>query len=429
METETFNKLLQQNEGINLEFKQEVNLDDTYVKADFLRHFLALANSANNQAYLIVGIEDEARRIVGLKDEHVFSEERVQQVVRQYCTSPINFSFEIISIQSLSVAVITIPKSETKPHWLIKDIEGRYSNNKVWKIPKERIFIRRGSITDEANPTEIIKMGVTTNTLQPLVKLIVNEVVTSQYQEKRKKHWRDLGSIDFGVMHDHENSRRFFFYSLILAMYEIFGTKKYTLFNGLLRTCKRPVEGQILTVYEFICHQIEFCEVIRREYVRFIDKVIEQKRRGAEKSLALSQYKESLNNEQQFKLPKDWRIHDGIKYSPAWFPIELICDSADKSMSIRSLIKLSPNPLDYPNKVTTTSEMFCYLASHNRELIILDDFDFSIYEENYPLTKLFIDFMDRQPIDFSLFRINVDDYEEWDYINPKLDKEIRRTRK
>ena len=425
METQLVNELLQQDEGIGLEFKEEVNLSDKFVKADFLRHLLALANSAIGHAYLVVGIEDKTRKVVGLKDEHNFSEERVQQIVRQYCTPPIKFIFEVVLVNGLSVAVITIPESNTKPHWLIKDIEGRYPNNKVWKISKERVFIRRGSTTDEANPTEVIKLGLTANTLQQVVKITVNEILTSQYQESRRKKWRRLGSIDFGVISDNEKSREFFFYSLILAMYEVFGTEKYITFNGLLRLREESAGGQNVTVYELICPQIEFCEAVRREYVGFINKIMKQKSQGLEKRAAFSEIKKVSDN--QFKFLKDWRVQGEIKYHPRGLPLEFICDYADKLMSIRTLTKLSPTPLDYPNKVTTTSEMLCYIASYSHlPFVLLDDFDFSVYGENYPLTKLFIDLTDRQEIDFGRFRINVNNYEEWDYLNPALDKEIRR---
>lgn len=156
---ELIQKLIAQSESTKIEFKEEVNLDDKYSMADFLHHILSLANSPGNTAYLIIGVQDETKKIIGLRNNHGLKEERIQQLVRRYCSPPISFSFNIISMDGEQIGVVAIPPSSLKPHSFSEDIAGRIilsdGKEKHWKFPREKIYLRRGSITDEAVFEEI----------------------------------------------------------------------------------------------------------------------------------------------------------------------------------------------------------------------------------------------------------------------------------
>lgn len=155
MNVNTLRELIQQDEGLNLEFKEGINLKDKYAKADFLRHILSLANSPGGPAYLLIGVEDKSKKPIGLIEDHGITEERLQQLVNQYCTPPLEFSFSLVALNGIPIGIVEVPPSVSKPHWLTEDIAGRNEKGEEWKLPKGRIFVRRGSITVEADPAGI----------------------------------------------------------------------------------------------------------------------------------------------------------------------------------------------------------------------------------------------------------------------------------
>jgi hypothetical protein len=53
-------------------------------------------------------------------------------------------------------------------------------------------------------------------------------------------------------------------------------------------------------------------------------------------------------------------------------------------------------------------------------------FDTSTVNHHDGLAKLFLDILDREPISLGKVRINVEDYEDGDYLNPQADLEFGR---
>jgi hypothetical protein len=45
---------------------------------------------------------------------------------------------------------------------------------------------------------------------------------------------------------------------------------------------------------------------------------------------------------------------------------------------------------------------------------------------SYPLSKLMLEFLDNRSVDFGNLRVNVENCEDWDYVNPAADEEFRR---
>src|SRR5574340_1144624 len=115
MDIRTLEKLLAQEEGDQLDFKERLDLDDKEGKVKFLRAMLALANSAEDYSYLIVGVEDKTKRLLGVRD---LTEERIQQLMADYCKPPIPFSFELVPHKGVRLGVIRIRHSGWKPHTL-----------------------------------------------------------------------------------------------------------------------------------------------------------------------------------------------------------------------------------------------------------------------------------------------------------------------
>lgn len=154
MNIEKLDALLAQEEGIALEFKERLELETREGKGKFLKDLLALVNSPVNQSFLIVGIEDKTKKPVGFTD---ITEEKLQQIVSNYCRPPIDLEFHTVEYQGFSVGIIQI-FHRYKFHTL-KESYKYQSNGKEVVIREKAVFIRRGSMVDEATPDEVVDMA------------------------------------------------------------------------------------------------------------------------------------------------------------------------------------------------------------------------------------------------------------------------------
>lgn len=159
MNAEKLAALLSQEEGIALEFKESLDLDSREGKGKFLKDLLALVNSPANQSFLIVGIEDKTKKPVGFAG---ITEEKLQQIVSNYCRPPIDLEFHTVDYQGVPVGIIQI-FHRYKFHTL-KESYKYQSNGKDVVIREKAVFIRRGSMVDEATPDEVVDMAQSEST-------------------------------------------------------------------------------------------------------------------------------------------------------------------------------------------------------------------------------------------------------------------------
>lgn len=134
--------LLQKPESTKLDFKAMLSLRTESEKKELAKDVAAIANSKGGRGYIIYGIEDGTKTILGIEGKH-YTEEQIQQIISQRCDPPVSVQLEIIPIDDKQVAVLTIYRSSQKPH----------------QIRQTGIFyIRRGSTTDIARREEIASM-------------------------------------------------------------------------------------------------------------------------------------------------------------------------------------------------------------------------------------------------------------------------------
>ena len=136
-------QLLKNDEGFKLDFKLKLSLELESEKKEFVKDVIAIANTPGGRGYIIFGVEDQTRHIVGLNEipEHI--EERIQQVIANRTTPPVPVRFDLLQVEEKKVGVVTIFKSMQVPHQMIQT--GAF-------------YIRRGSTTDKANRHEIANM-------------------------------------------------------------------------------------------------------------------------------------------------------------------------------------------------------------------------------------------------------------------------------
>ena len=154
MNTEKLAALISQEEGIALEFKESLDLDTREGKGKFLKDLLALANSQVDQSFLIIGIEDKTKKPVGFTG---VTEEKLQQIVSRYCRPPVDLEFHEVAYQGTLVGVIQI-FHRYKYHTL-KESYKFQSNGKEIEIREKAVFLRRGSMVDEATMDEVVDMS------------------------------------------------------------------------------------------------------------------------------------------------------------------------------------------------------------------------------------------------------------------------------
>jgi predicted HTH transcriptional regulator len=110
MKFHQFLELLEEGEGLHVEFKRRVSTEEKIA-----HEMIAFANTSGG--VIMVGIDDD-KSIVGVgseKEEISYIEEAAQFL----CAPPILYSIDIFGVKGRDVVCVNIPESRTKPHFLI----------------------------------------------------------------------------------------------------------------------------------------------------------------------------------------------------------------------------------------------------------------------------------------------------------------------
>lgn len=133
--------LIKKEEGIKLDFKLRLDLATDSGKRELAKDVCAIANSRGGRGYIIVGIADKSKDIIGISDNDIFKEEQIQQIISSRCEPPIPVVVDFFNVADRRIGVITIYDGEQKPYQLREN--GAF-------------YIRRGSTTDIMRKQELI---------------------------------------------------------------------------------------------------------------------------------------------------------------------------------------------------------------------------------------------------------------------------------
>jgi predicted HTH transcriptional regulator len=159
--------LLQKPEGTKLDFKAMLSLKTESEKKELAKDVAAIANSKGGRGYIIYGIEDGTKAILGIEGKY-YTEEQIQQIISQRCDPPVSVKLETIPVDDKQIAVLTIYRSSQKPH----------------QIRQTGVFyIRRGSTTDIARREEIASMLQESGILQH-ERIVLNRVELKELDEE-----------------------------------------------------------------------------------------------------------------------------------------------------------------------------------------------------------------------------------------------------
>lgn len=155
MNDELLTALRYKSEGTDIDFKSQqyrfAGASD-HEKSEMLKDVLAMANAWRGETgYILLGLKDQRphpAEVVGITES--IDDATLQQFVNSKIKPKLTFQYEEHLYEGETIGVITIPKQK-RPFFLI---------NSFGKLKKNIVYVRRGSSTDEAEPSEIIDMGL-----------------------------------------------------------------------------------------------------------------------------------------------------------------------------------------------------------------------------------------------------------------------------
>lgn len=134
--------IITKGETNKIDFKRKLVLEYESNKKEFVKDISAIANTNGGRGYLIFGIEDKTKDVVGI-DKSDFNEEKLQQIISSRVDPPVPIKVNFVEMEGLDIAVITILNSIHKPHQMREN--GAF-------------YTRRGTITDIMRKDEIASM-------------------------------------------------------------------------------------------------------------------------------------------------------------------------------------------------------------------------------------------------------------------------------
>lgn len=139
MNAKKLKNLLMKNEGPKLDFKQDMDLTTDSGRKELAKDVCAIANSKGGRGYILVGVEDKSKKVIGIDADKIW-EEQIQQIVCSRIDPPIPVSIEYVNYEGKVVLVINIYDGPQRPYQL--------RDNGAFHI-------RRGSTTDIMRKQEI----------------------------------------------------------------------------------------------------------------------------------------------------------------------------------------------------------------------------------------------------------------------------------
>ncbi len=142
MDRNKLGSLIKKQEGPKLDYKLKISINTNGEKKELARDIAAIANTHGGRGYILFGIEDKTKEIVGIEKENNM-EEKIQQIISNRIDPPVPIRMEYIEYKEKMLGILTIFKSEQKPHQVRQN--GTF-------------YIRRGSTTDVARRHELAAM-------------------------------------------------------------------------------------------------------------------------------------------------------------------------------------------------------------------------------------------------------------------------------
>jgi predicted HTH transcriptional regulator len=198
MDIKKLRSLIKKEEGLKLDFKLKLDLSTETGKKELAKDICAIANSNGQRGYIIVGIQDKTKKIIGIQSEDMFKEERIQQIITSRCEPPIPLRVDFVDLNGKTIGVISIYDGGQKPYQIREN--GAF-------------YIRRGSTTDVMRKQELValleeNLSLTIETC-PLIRSnidVLNMDLVNKYFKRKGINFtdenRDFLLLSSGIAYD-----------------------------------------------------------------------------------------------------------------------------------------------------------------------------------------------------------------------------------
>lgn len=213
MDSKKLRSLIKREEGIKLDFKLKLSLHFESNKKELAKDVCAIANSNGGRGYIIVGIEDKSKKIIGVDEKDIIKEEQIQQIISSRCEPPIPISVDVCKVDSKNICVITIYPGYQKPYQVRES--GAF-------------YIRRGSTTDTMRKQELIEAFQENIDFFMETSVILKSDISFLNENLLKKYFKNKG-IELN-----DENKEFLLESSRIAYKEKEGEKMNCTLGGLL---------------------------------------------------------------------------------------------------------------------------------------------------------------------------------------------------
>ena len=232
-------------------------------------------------------------------------------------------------------------------------------------------------------------------------------------QESKRKTWRQLSSFTYPSQRLEHDLKANYPGHLTVQLHRTFREAGYTAFTGILSIAEETVMNMEISSITLTTNQAPYLGAIHTSLKQLWD--VNRDR------LAL----QSAINAELKDLYDNWVVSVRIARDPGPIAYQFMYDPDARKILIAPHERISTAPSEYPDKASTTSELLMLVTAVLRsEYMMAGDIETILH--SYPLSKLFIELMDKRTVDLDRVRVNADDVEEWDYINPAADEEFKR---
>lgn len=178
-----FTELLKAIEIRKIDYKREqYRLDTNHNKSLFIKDILCITNAPGGDGHILLGVKSEKGKlseVVGVSKHHDSSD--LEQLVNSKITEPIHFEYYRLKYKGLDCALIHIPQSKSRPHWL----------KEGFGILKQYVFYtRRASGNRPASIPEIREMFLSSIPISDLAHRKAR--ATGHFADE----WKDMSSDD-----------------------------------------------------------------------------------------------------------------------------------------------------------------------------------------------------------------------------------------
>jgi hypothetical protein len=236
------------------------------------------------------------------------------------------------------------------------------------------------------------------------------------------KQWRNLESVNYGVIRDNENARVIFSNDLFTSLREAFHLQSYKRFNALLHIdAVRAANGEEVPIYVLDCHEVGLAAALRKRRKKRIEEIVAIRQNPSID--AAEQRKRLIESAQREEETwEGWSRRAQIIYSRTYSPLEIVYDVQASRIAVDSISDFSLDPADYTNHLGTTSELLRYVAATtNLSIGVMGDIKWT---KDFRLLKVMIDVLDHRRVDLDRIRVDVSNFEVWDYVNLDFEREL-----